>query len=157
MTERETVSTSDLAGRTADEDQPLARDDESVEAQERPVDVQAEAEVDEEERDAAQGQPAASATDCAQAEASPLLPDQETSKFEQRWEEIQTTFVDEPRQAVERADMLVADLMQRIAASFSDTRSELEGQWDRGDDVSTEDLRVALTRYRSFFNRLLSA
>jgi len=47
--------------------------------------------------------------------------------------------------------------MQRLAATFSDERQQLEGQWDRGDDVSIEDLRVALTRYRSFFDRLLSA
>jgi hypothetical protein len=66
-------------------------------------------------------------------------------------------FVDEPRRAVEQADALVADLMQRLASVFSDERKSLEGQWDRGDDVSTEDLRVALQRYRSFFDRLLSA
>jgi hypothetical protein len=65
--------------------------------------------------------------------------------------------VDEPRDAVAEADALVADLMQRLAAGFSHERERLEGQWDRGDDVSTEDLRVALTRYRSFFDRLLSA
>src|SRR6478609_772940 len=69
----------------------------------------------------------------------------------------QASFVDQPRDAVAEADALVADLMQRLAASFSHERERLEGHWDRGDDVSTEDLRVALTRYRSFFDRLLSA
>ncbi|HSC51893.1 MAG TPA: hypothetical protein VLD16_16640 [Gaiellaceae bacterium] len=74
-----------------------------------------------------------------------------------RWQEIQTGFVDEPRESVAQADALVADLMQRLAASFSNAREGLEEQWDRGDDVSTEDLRVALKRYRAFFDRLLSA
>ena len=64
---------------------------------------------------------------------------------------------EEPRQAVEEADALVADLMTRLAQSFSEERKGLEGQWDRGDDVSTEDLRIALQRYRSFFDRLLAA
>ena len=87
----------------------------------------------------------------------PLLADDETKDFTMRWREIQIAFVDEPRDSVAKADALVADLMQRLATSFSDERQRLEGQWDRGDDVSTEDLRVALTRYRSFFDRLLSA
>jgi hypothetical protein len=86
-----------------------------------------------------------------------LLPDNETERFTLRWREIQASFVDEPRTSVEQADALVADLMQRLAASFSDERQRLEGQWDSGDDVSTENLRVALTRYRSFFDRLLAA
>lgn len=88
---------------------------------------------------------------------TPLLPQDQTSRFTEDWQEIQGSFVDQPREAVERADALVADLMQRLAASFSNEREQLETQWDRGDDVSTEDLRVALTRYRSFFDRLLSA
>ena len=87
----------------------------------------------------------------------PLLPAGEGEGFSDRWREIQTGFVDEPRRSVEQADALVAELMQRLAASFAEERSTLEAQWDRGDDVSTEDLRVALTRYRSFFDRLLSA
>ena len=90
------------------------------------------------------------------AQHEPLLPSDQTDRFTSRWQEIQTSFVDEPRDAVAEADALVADLMQRLAASFSQERERLEGQWDRGDDVSTEDLRVALTRYRSFFDRLLS-
>lgn len=90
-------------------------------------------------------------------ERGPLLPDEQTERFNARWQEIQASFVDEPRDSVARADALVADLMQRLAAGFSDERERLERQWDSGDDVSTEDLRVALTRYRSFFDRLLSA
>ncbi|MDX6481266.1 MAG: hypothetical protein QOG85_1776 [Gaiellaceae bacterium] len=87
----------------------------------------------------------------------PLFPTDQRERFTDRWKEIQTSFVDQPREAVADADSLVADLMQRLAASFSQERERLEGQWDRGDDVSTEDLRVALTRYRSFFDRLLAA
>ena len=87
----------------------------------------------------------------------PLLPAHEGDRFKSRWVEIQASFVDEPQRSVEQADALVADLMQRLAATFSEERENLEGQWAKGDDVSTEDLRVALTRYRSFFDRLLSA
>jgi hypothetical protein len=90
-------------------------------------------------------------------EYEPLFANEQSEHFTSRWQEIQTSFVDQPREAVAEADTLVADLMQRLASSFSQERERLEAQWDRGDDVSTEDLRVALTRYRSFFDRLLSA
>jgi hypothetical protein len=86
-----------------------------------------------------------------------LLPSDQADRFTDRWQEIQAGFVDEPRESVEDADALVADLMQRLATGFAEERRHLESQWDKGDDVSTEDLRVALTRYRSFFERLLSA
>lgn len=108
-------------------------------------------------RDSAQAQPQPSPADSPAGERGPLLPDDQTERFTTRWEEIQASFVDEPRDSVAQADALVADLMQRLAAGFSAERERLEGQWDSGDDVSTEDLRVALTRYRSFFDRLLSA
>jgi hypothetical protein len=91
------------------------------------------------------------------AEREPLLPDDQSGQYAARWREIQTSFVDEPRSSVEKADALVAELMQKLATVFSGERERLEEQWDKGDDVSTEDLRVALTRYRSFFDRLLSA
>jgi len=87
----------------------------------------------------------------------PLLPADQSDRFTKRWHELQAGFVDQPRESVEQADALVADLMRRLAAGFANERQGLEAQWDRGDDVSTEDLRVALTRYRSFFDRLLSA
>ncbi len=74
-----------------------------------------------------------------------------------RWSNVQAGFVDEPRRAVEEADKLVAAVMQRLAEGFANERANLEKQWDGGDNVSTEDLRVALQRYRSFFDRLLSA
>jgi hypothetical protein len=96
----------------------------------------------------------------ATAEASkdePLIAPEELEKLRGKWEQIQTTFVDEPHHSVEQADRLVAEVMQRLAKSFADERSQLEGQWDQGEDVSTEQLRLAFTRYRSFFNRLLSA
>jgi hypothetical protein len=86
-----------------------------------------------------------------------LFPEQEQDDFQRRWEQIQTGFVDDPRHTVEEADELVASVMQRLADGFAQERERLEGQWDRGEDVSTEDLRVALQRYRSFFRRLLSA
>jgi len=74
-----------------------------------------------------------------------------------RWSNVQASFVDEPRRAVEEADKLVATVMQRLAEGFAGERSKLEKQWDGGENVSTEDLRVALQRYRSFFDRLLNA
>ena len=90
------------------------------------------------------------------APLEPLFADNVDHDFRDRWREIQTGFVDEPRHAVEQADGLVAELMQRLAQSFSEQRNNLEHQWDASDKVSTEELRVALTRYRSFFERLLS-
>jgi hypothetical protein len=87
---------------------------------------------------------------------TPLFPENEATNFRNRWTEIQAAFVDEPRHAVEQGDALVADVIKRLATSFADERSKLEGQWGRGDNVSTEDLRVALQRYRAFFDRLLS-
>jgi hypothetical protein len=92
-----------------------------------------------------------------EAAAAPLLPPEHGVDLQARWESIQGTFVDAPRQAVESADALVAHVMQLIAEGFAREREGLEAQWGRGEDVSTEDLRVALQRYRSFFHRLLSA
>ena len=88
--------------------------------------------------------------------ASPLFDSSETETFRSRWHSIQTQFVDEPRKSVEQADELVAAAMKRLAEIFATERENLEREWDRGEDVSTEDLRIALQRYRSFFDRLLS-
>ena len=96
------------------------------------------------------------ATDGADTGAEPLFPSGEAEGFRTRWVEVQTGFVDEPRSAVEQADGLVAGMMKRLAQVFADERSKLEEQWSRGDDISTEDLRQALRRYRSFMDRLLS-
>jgi hypothetical protein len=88
--------------------------------------------------------------------ATPLFSPDEAKEFRARWDAIQGGFVDEPRRAVEQADALVAGAMKRLAEMFADERARLDGQWARGDSVSTEDLRLALRRYRSFFGRLLS-
>ena len=85
-----------------------------------------------------------------------LFPDEELNDLRARWDKAQIGFVDEPRAAVEQADSLVATVVKRIAEQFAAERAELEHQWDRGDNVSTEDLRQALRRYRSFFDRLLA-
>jgi hypothetical protein len=87
---------------------------------------------------------------------APLFPSNELEELRERWNGVQAAFVDEPRKAVENADSLVASAMKRLAEVFAEERARLEKQWDRGDDVSTEDLRIALQRYRSFFQRLLS-
>lgn len=85
-----------------------------------------------------------------------LFPSEEADGFRSRWEAIQTGFVDEPKTAVEQADALVAQVVTRLAQVFSDERAQLERQWGQGESVSTEDLRLALKRYRAFFHRLLS-
>src|ERR1039458_4516052 len=91
----------------------------------------------------------------ALSEPMPLFSESEMADFRSQWSKVQTGFVDEPRQTVAEADKLVASVMQRLPEGFANERSGLEKQWDRGDNVSTEDLRVALQRYRSFFDRLL--
>lgn len=85
-----------------------------------------------------------------------LVPPEEAAEFRETWNDIQSRFVDEPRSAVEEADQLVADVMKRVTDLFLNERSGLERQWSRGDNISTEDLRIAMQRYRSFFDRLLS-
>jgi hypothetical protein len=85
----------------------------------------------------------------------PLFSESEMGDFRSQWSKVQTGFVDEPRRTVEEADKLVAAVMQRLAEGFANERSSLEKQWESGDNVSTEDLRLALQRYRSFFDRLL--
>ena len=104
-----------------------------------------------------EGTPKEAGESAEEDDRQPLLAEDATSDVRDRWEQIQGSFVDEPRRAVEEADTLVAELMQQLADSFAQERQGLEGQWDRGDEVSTEDLRIALQRYRSFFDRLLSA
>jgi hypothetical protein len=89
------------------------------------------------------------------SEPMPLFTESEMGDFRSQWSKVQTGFVDEPRRTVKDADTLVAAVMQRLQQGFANERSGLEKQWDSGDNVSTEDLRVALQRYRSFFDRLL--
>ncbi len=87
----------------------------------------------------------------------PLFNEGEVNDFRSRWGGVQTEFVDDPRRAVQEADQLVTSVMQRLADGFAKERASLEKQWDSGDNVSTEDLRIALQRYRGFFGRLLNA
>jgi hypothetical protein len=98
------------------------------------------------------GRPATNA-----AAETPLLSNSELSDLRSQWSNIQAEFVDEPRRSVQQADQLVATAMQRLAEGFANERATLEKQWDSGDQVSTEELRVALQRYRAFFGRLLNA
>jgi hypothetical protein len=125
--------------------------------------------IREEEREEAKEESRLSTAEVAQAlkkpeatrgerneEMSPLLPSDKAENFRSRWTDIQAGFVDEPRHSVEQADALVAEVMQYLAQTFADERQKLESQWGRGDNVSTEDLRIGLQRYRSFFSRLLS-
>ncbi|WP_199812293.1 hypothetical protein [Streptomyces bikiniensis] len=85
-----------------------------------------------------------------------LLGKADGDAYRERWREIQGRFVDDPREAVHSADELVADVMKTLAEAFADHKHTLEGQWSEGRDADTEDLRVALREYRSFFNRLLT-
>ena len=87
---------------------------------------------------------------------NPLFSNDEGKNFRDRWQDIQTAFVDEPRQAVEHADELIAEILQHLARRFSDQRSRLESEWEHSDKASTEELRLALRRYRSFCDRLLA-
>ena len=86
----------------------------------------------------------------------PMFGGTEAAGYRTQWDAIQTGFVDEPRRAVEEADALVALVIKRLSDVFADERATLEHQWGRGTEISTEDLRVALRKYRSFFERLLS-
>lgn len=88
--------------------------------------------------------------------SGPLLPGDFSGDMKRRWNDIQTAFVDDPRVAVQQADELVASAIKKLAETFAGERSKLETEWDRGGEVSTEDLRQALRRYRAFFHRLLS-
>ena len=99
---------------------------------------------------------AAHPADAAEHDRQPLFPSNELQNFRTQWDQAQGMFVDDPRRAVEQADSLVASTIQRLAQQFSEERARLEEQWDRGENVSTEDLRQALRRYRDFFGRLLS-
>ncbi|MBT2479930.1 hypothetical protein [Streptomyces sp. ISL-94] len=98
---------------------------------------------------------AATGADAGSDEEQPLLAPGDAERYRTAWSEIQGRFVDDPRAAVTSADTLVAEVMQSLAGTFATYKQELEGQWQRGDDVATEDLRMALQHYRSFFNRLL--
>ena len=86
---------------------------------------------------------------------TPHLSDQTSSQMNERWQQIQAQFVDDPRKSVGEAHDLVGELVQKIVDGFAKERSTLERQWSEGDNVSTEDLRLCLQNYREFFGRLL--
>ena len=110
------------------------------------------------ESDARADVDAATAAPAGDADELPrLLTPQDEEDFRARWEKIQTAFVDDPRDTVQAADSLVANVMQTLAATFDEHKKELEDQWSRGGDADTEALRTALRHYRSFFNRLLTS
>jgi hypothetical protein len=91
-----------------------------------------------------------------QEERVALFAASEANELRARWDGIQVGFVDEPRKAVEEADGLVSATSKRLAEMFAAERQKLEQQWDRSENISTEDLRIALQRYRLFFARLLA-
>ncbi len=94
-------------------------------------------------------------TDTNAGLSASLLNREESEHFRTQWNEIQGKFVDDPRAAVEQADALVSEVIDLITQMFANEHRSLEGQWNKGNDVSTEDLRVALQRYRAFFNSLV--
>jgi hypothetical protein len=110
----------------------------------------------ERERQPAAGAAPAPGAQSAATRPAPVFAGQEVEEFRGRWSAIQIAFVDNPQEAVRDADHLVADTMTRLADTFALERSQLEQQWSSGGNLSTEDLRVALQRYRSFFDRLLA-
>ena len=142
--ETKKLTTKDMA--RAENDRAVFRHDKQEQEQQR----EAEARDDREQRN-----PAPSPATNGES-PSPLLSADQGKDFRSRWQNVQVGFVDEPRRAVEQADELVAELMQHLARSFSDQRSRLESEWEHSEKVSTEELRLALRRYRSFFDRLLS-
>lgn len=104
-------------------------------------------------RGESQGSGLTGATDVARMA---IFPAADADRFRTRWMEIQTDFVDEPRRSVEHADEFVSEVTERLISIFKENRGDLERQWTAGDEVSTEDLRQMLQRYRSFFERLLT-
>jgi ketosteroid isomerase-like protein len=106
--------------------------------------------MDRETEEIPQGQPSAGEP------LTPLFSQERVQELRNRWRELQVGFVDEPQKTVRQADELVAQVMQDLSRGFADERGKLESQWDKGDKVSTEELRQALRRYRSFFERFLS-
>lgn len=154
------LTTADIANRTANRDEDRAitpREDYEGRRTERPRLVRNEASA--EQTNAANVAGATSNVTGTQdaGNATRLLSESEIVDLHARWSNIQAEFVDEPRRSVEQADQLVATAMQKLADGFANERASLERQWDSGENVSTEDLRIALQRYRVFFGRLLNA
>lgn len=157
----ETLTTADIAGRSSPTPRqaraeanrgpvPVPDRTERISPDTETVQVPSTAREDRQLAQSAVGSDASARSNAA------LFPDDELHNFRARWDQVQTSFVDEPRRAVEEADGLVANVIQRIAEQFSNERTSLEERWSRGENVNTENLRQALRQYRSFFDRLLS-
>lgn len=123
-----------------------------------PVDQETEEEVREREHSdgASEREEVREGASTPDGDLIPLLAKGEAENFRSRWFDIQTDFIDDPRHSVESADELVAQVINSITENFASERDSLEDQWNRGEEASTEDLRLAIKRYRSFFNRLLT-
>jgi hypothetical protein len=140
----EPLTTSDMGGAAAARRMPIS-DQIDIDRERGAVDYPSDVE----------SQPAAVNSQSEEAPA-PLFEQSALQDFRSRWGAIQTGFVDNPGGAVMQADELVAAVMKRLAEVFADERANLEQEWAKRNDVSTEDLRLAIRRYRSFFDRLLS-
>ena len=149
-------------------DEPPAPRHESGEGMEPSTvrtDPPADAAPAEDERPTTADEPSAARSEPSQMATEPssepstersLFADNDLSGLRSRWDDVQAAFVDDPKECVHKADTLVAEVVEQLTTGFSDARSRLEAQWARGENASTEDLRVALKRYRDFFQRLLS-
>ncbi|MFI9235326.1 hypothetical protein [Streptomyces sp. NPDC053079] len=146
------LSTEDLAG-VSDRD---TGGEEPEEATERRSDVPTFPGESTEPAGEAASRPRETGAETAEDETPELLTAEDQEGFRERWQDIQAQFVDDPREAVHKADALVAEVMQTLATTFARHKQDLEGQWNRGEEVDTEDLRMALRHYRAFFNRLLT-
>jgi hypothetical protein len=144
---------------------PRHESGEGIESSTVRTDPRAEAVPAEDERLTTAEEPSAARTEPPQTANEPssepstersLLADNDLSGLRSRWDDVQAAFVDNPKECVQKADTLVAEVVEQLTTGFSDARSRLEAQWARGEKVSTEDLRVALKRYRDFFQRLMS-
>jgi hypothetical protein len=134
------------------EAEDVARDEVEVEPTERSEPVERQVEPRTDQRASENRAP----VDTVNEQLEPLFEEESARKFRSRWQVIQGKFVDDPRDSVKQADDLVADIIKSVTMSFADRRIALEKQWNSGEDISTEDMRQALKRYRSFFERLLT-
>src|SRR5215213_3731106 len=130
----------------------VARDEAELERTERSEQVERPVEARADQRASENRAP----VDPMNDQLEPLFEEEAARKFRSRWQVIQGKFVDDPRDSVKQADDLVADIIKSVTMSFADRRIDLEKQWNSGENISTEDMRQALKRYRSFFERLLT-
>jgi len=134
------------------EAEDVARDEEELERTERNEQVEPRVEPRTDQRAPEHRAP----VNTINEQLEPLFEEEAARKFRSRWQVIQGKFVDDPRDSVKQADDLVADIIKNVTMNFADRRISLEKQWNSGENISTEDMRQALKRYRSFFERLLT-